>query len=119
MVTNHGHPMKSRVVGAGEFKTHCLGLLDEVAASRLPLTITKRGMPVARLEPIGGVRPLFGALRGTVAARDDLIEPAAPPPASFGPPPGSFAAPPGSFAAPPGPFAAPQMPVDGLPGAPQ
>jgi prevent-host-death family protein len=41
--------MKS--VAAGKFKDLCLKMLDEVAASKTPVVITKRGRPVATLIP--------------------------------------------------------------------
>jgi prevent-host-death family protein len=41
--------MKS--IGAGKFKDVCLKTLDEVAATRSPVIITKRGRPVAKLVP--------------------------------------------------------------------
>jgi prevent-host-death family protein len=41
--------MKS--IPAGKFKDTCLKTLDEVAKTRMPVTITKRGRPVAVLVP--------------------------------------------------------------------
>ena len=38
-------------IGAGKFKDVCLKLLDEVARTRTPIVITKRGRPVAQLIP--------------------------------------------------------------------
>lgn len=38
-------------IGAGKFKDVCLKLLDEVARTRTPIIITKRGHPVAQLMP--------------------------------------------------------------------
>ena len=38
-------------VTATEFKASCIHLMDEVAATRIPLLITKRGRPVAVLAP--------------------------------------------------------------------
>ncbi|WP_205856489.1 type II toxin-antitoxin system Phd/YefM family antitoxin [Phytoactinopolyspora endophytica] len=60
---------------AGRFKAVCLKVLDEVAETRVPVTITKRGKPVARLVPVEQPAPLFGALAGTVGRYDDLISP--------------------------------------------
>ncbi|MFI5267404.1 MAG: type II toxin-antitoxin system Phd/YefM family antitoxin [Chloroflexota bacterium] len=40
-----------RTIGSYEAKTHLPRLLDEVAASRETITITKNGKPVARLVP--------------------------------------------------------------------
>ncbi len=60
-----------RSVPAGEFKSRCLALLDEVAETGQPLLVTKRGKPVARVvavkEPPG--------LRGSVRREKDLVAP--------------------------------------------
>lgn len=62
-------------VPAATFKAQCLHLLDEVAAGGQPLTITKRGRPVARLLPMPAPGGLFGALKGHVLSQHDLITP--------------------------------------------
>ena len=52
-------------MAAGKFKDVCLQTLDEVAAQRRPVVITKRGRPVARLVPIaapGRARSLAGSI---------------------------------------------------------
>ena len=46
----HGHQEAS--VPAGEFKQRCLALLDQVAETGMPIVVTKRGRPVARVVPI-------------------------------------------------------------------
>ena len=66
---------ESAEIAAGQFKAICLRLLDEVAETRVPVTITKRGKPVAKLVPIGPAAPLFGILAGTVGDYGDLISP--------------------------------------------
>ena len=76
IVSDHGYiQMPASTIPAGEFKAHCLQLLDEVAASHAPLTITKRGRPVAQLVPVPAECPLFGALQGSVLAQQDLVAP--------------------------------------------
>ena len=40
-----------QTIAAGRFKNVCLKLLDDVAATRTPVVITKRGKPVAQLVP--------------------------------------------------------------------
>ncbi len=62
-------------IGAGEFKAKCLQLIDEVAAHRQPLIITKRGQPLAKLVPIDSPRPLFGAMAGSVTHEEDTVSP--------------------------------------------
>ena len=48
-----------KIIPAGKFKDVCLKMLDEVAATKTTVVITKRGRPVARLVPIrkAGVSP--------------------------------------------------------------
>jgi prevent-host-death family protein len=57
-----------RTVPAAAFKARCLALLDEVAATRQPLIVTKRGRAVARLVPVdsGEHRSIFGAAAGSI-----------------------------------------------------
>lgn len=45
-----------RTIGAYEAKTHLPRLLDEVAAGET-ITITKHGVPVAKLVPPDGTKP--------------------------------------------------------------
>jgi prevent-host-death family protein len=54
-----------KTIGAGRFKNHCLGLLDEVARTRSVVVVTKRGKPVAKLVPVEETsrpRPLKGSV---------------------------------------------------------
>jgi prevent-host-death family protein len=44
--------MARREVPAGAFKQGCLALIEDVAASKQEIIITKRGKPVARLVPM-------------------------------------------------------------------
>ena len=62
-----------RVVPAGEFKAHCLALLDEVNETGEELVITKRGRPVARVLPARGAD--VSSLRGSVLWEGDIISP--------------------------------------------
>ena len=65
-----------REVAATEFKTHCLRLMDEVEQTRGEVVVTRHGRPVARLVPHDDSPPeLFGLLRETVHAADDLTAP--------------------------------------------
>lgn len=41
-----------KMIGAAEFKAHCLRILDEVQRTGEPVTITKRGKPVAEVKPV-------------------------------------------------------------------
>ena len=64
-------------VGAAAFKADCLKLIEQMGRDGQPVTILKRGRPVARLTPIADKRaPFVGALRGTVVRYDDPFGPA-------------------------------------------
>jgi antitoxin (DNA-binding transcriptional repressor) of toxin-antitoxin stability system len=63
----YSHNAVMKTIAAGKFKDICLQTLDEVAASRRPVLITKRGRPVAKLVPVtGDSRPR--SLSGSVVA---------------------------------------------------
>lgn len=67
-------------VGVAAFRAQCLQFIDRVSKDRQPVTITKRGRPVAILSPAPGVSPSpFGAMQGSVLGYDDTFEPAAAP----------------------------------------
>ena len=54
-------------ISAAEFQAKCLKLMDEIAKTRKPIIITKRGKPVAKLVPADTEprKPLFGCMAGT------------------------------------------------------
>ena len=63
-------------IAAGEFKTHCLKLMDEVKEQRRSFVITKRGKPVAKLVPVDdSPTPVFGFLKGRVRIDGDIVAP--------------------------------------------
>ena len=65
---------KNEIV-AGVFKSQCLKLLDTVALTRSPLTITKHGKAVAKLVPMPITVDLFGSMSGSVTFSGDIISP--------------------------------------------
>ena len=62
-------------VPAGEFKAHCLQLMNEVAATGQALVITKRGKPIAKLVPIESGEPEFGCMKAKTRIVGDIISP--------------------------------------------
>lgn len=65
---------------AGEFKTHCLRVMEQVRTTRQPVVITKRGRPVAKLVPVAAPRDdVFGCLKGVVEIVGDIESPLVPP----------------------------------------
>ena len=74
--------MNENLIGSADFKANCLKIIDQISKDKQPVTITKRGNPVARLSPIdhrGGRGPIIGAMKGSVLRYDDPFAPAADP----------------------------------------
>jgi prevent-host-death family protein len=70
--------MKTKTIPAGQFKVHCLAIMDEVQAKRQAVVITKRGKPVAKLVPVEKQKDdIFGFMKGkgTVEIKGDIISP--------------------------------------------
>jgi prevent-host-death family protein len=44
--------MNERVMMASKFKEQCLSVLDQVARTKVPVTVTKHGRAVARVVPM-------------------------------------------------------------------
>jgi prevent-host-death family protein len=64
-------------MAAGEFKVHCLAVMDEVQSKRQAVLITKRGKPVAKLVPVEQEKDdIFGFLKGKVKVTGDVVSPA-------------------------------------------
>lgn len=70
-----------KIIGAAEFKAHCLRILDEVQRSGESVTVTKRGKPVAEVTPVQAAerRSIIGAMKGSVLKYDRPFEPACDP----------------------------------------
>lgn len=51
-----------RTIPAGRFKAQCLKLLDEVAETGQTIVVTKRGKPVAKIQPIEEPPSLAGSV---------------------------------------------------------
>lgn len=62
-------------IPAGEFKAKCLKLLDQVAERHETLIITKRGKPVAEVNPVSVPGDFVGSMRGTGEILGDIISP--------------------------------------------
>lgn len=60
-------------ISASAFKAQCLALMEDVRTTKLPLVITKRGKPVAKLVPIDEPKDDFiGKLKGVFEVVGDL-----------------------------------------------
>ncbi len=64
---------REKTLSATEFKAKCLRILDRVDSRGI--VITKRGRPVARLTTLSenSSRKFFGALKGKIAIRGDIL----------------------------------------------
>ncbi len=73
----------TKMVGAAEFKAKCLKLIDEMQHDGEPVTITKRGKPVATLSVAKPEKPkplsILGALAHPTYRFDDPFSPAVDP----------------------------------------
>ena len=67
-----------KTLAISDFKAHCLAVLDEVARTGEPVTILKRGKPLARVLPSVPVGERYPQQRlsGTVEILGDIVSPA-------------------------------------------
>ena len=64
-------------MGAADFKAHCLQVMERVRRTRRAVTITKRGVPVAKLVPADPARKkdIFGCMADQTEIVGDLEAP--------------------------------------------
>ncbi len=68
-----------KMMPAAQFKARCLKVMDEVQNTREPVTITKKGKPVAKLVPPDTQpRDIFGCLKGVIEIVGDIELPVVP-----------------------------------------
>jgi prevent-host-death family protein len=61
---------------AGEFKTHCLRVMEEVRRRRETVVITKKGTPIAKLVPVDEPpEDVFGCLEQEITIAGDILSP--------------------------------------------
>jgi prevent-host-death family protein len=66
-----------KTMPAGEFKTNCLAVMDEVKSKRETVVITKHGQPVAKLVPVSAdTDEIFGFFRDKGSLAGDVVSPA-------------------------------------------
>ncbi len=71
-----------KTIAVSAFRATCLRLIGQMRKNREPITITKRGEPVAVLSPLPppDEAPLIiGAMKGSVLRYDEPFEPAGDP----------------------------------------
>jgi prevent-host-death family protein len=64
-----------KTVLISEFKAKCIQMLKEVQKNGKPLTVTLRGEPIARVEPIRVAKrkPKLGTMKGQMIIKGDII----------------------------------------------
>ncbi len=64
-------------ISISEFKSKCLGLIEQVHKTRQPLRITRHGKPVAEVIPAGPDRKrnFVGDMIGTAKIVGDIVSP--------------------------------------------
>ncbi|MDA0347614.1 MAG: type II toxin-antitoxin system Phd/YefM family antitoxin [Verrucomicrobia bacterium] len=58
-----------------EFKARCIAILKEAQRTREPVLVTRRGHPLARIEPVYDNPPprKFGALKSRMRIKGDIV----------------------------------------------
>ena len=59
-----------KTIPAGQFKTQCLALMDEVERTREPIMVTKRGKPVIKVVP---AEPQKDSIFGFMAHKGKIV----------------------------------------------
>jgi prevent-host-death family protein len=71
-----------KTMAAGNFKTHCLSVIDDVYEHHEEVIITKHGKPMARLVPLDEEKrdasKLFGFMKGKIRIVGDIVSPIIP-----------------------------------------
>lgn len=66
-------------IAIAKFKATCLAILERVRKTGQPILITKRGIPVAQVNPPPapepGERSAFGCMVGTAEELEDIVAP--------------------------------------------
>lgn len=65
-------------IAAGQFQARCLHILAEVHATRVPVLITKRGRPIAKIVAVAAPSKFLGRLQGVIKIRGDIESPIVP-----------------------------------------
>lgn len=64
-----------KTVLISEFKAKCIQMMKNVYKTGQPLTVTLRGEPLVRVEPVtdGPKRVRLGALKGWIKIKGDIV----------------------------------------------
>jgi prevent-host-death family protein len=65
-------------IAISKFKAKCLSLLEEVNKTKMPLRVTRRGIPLADVVPASPdaeERTWIGSMTGTLKITGDIVSP--------------------------------------------
>jgi len=70
-------PLHSPAISVAEAKAHLSAVLSHVEKKKKPITIVRRGVPIAQIVPISAIQPVsgYGWMRGTVQELGDIVGP--------------------------------------------
>lgn len=72
----------TEIIAISEFKATCLAVLERVRRTGASIIVTKRGEPIAEINPPSPASTgagWLGAMRGTATLVDDLVAPVSAP----------------------------------------
>ena len=69
--------LQSQAISVAEAKAHLSAVLSHVEKKKKPITIVRRGVPIAQIVPISAIQPVsgYGWMRGTVQELGDIVGP--------------------------------------------
>jgi prevent-host-death family protein len=66
-----------RKMAAGQFRKHCLSVMERVRVTGEPVLVTKRGAPLVKVVPLASEEDeLFGFMAGEFKITGDIESPA-------------------------------------------
>ncbi len=70
-------PIPASALSVAEVKAHFSSVISGVEKKQVPVTILRRGVPVAQIVPIPGatIPPLRGSMAGTGRELGDIVNP--------------------------------------------
>ncbi|MFC1453125.1 type II toxin-antitoxin system Phd/YefM family antitoxin [Verrucomicrobiota bacterium] len=64
-----------KILAITEFKAHALQILAEVAETKEPVVVTKRGKALAEVTPFSASKPAPGKLAEALVFEKDIVSP--------------------------------------------
>ncbi|HEY6465590.1 MAG TPA: type II toxin-antitoxin system Phd/YefM family antitoxin [Candidatus Acidoferrales bacterium] len=75
----HAKPKKRlQEVAISEFKAKCLSLVDQVNKTKTPLVVTRRGVPIVEVVPVGpdtSKTNWMGSMADVIKIKGDIVSP--------------------------------------------